>query len=162
MAVEAGSFLVLANHPHRAQEIEEISWHQSGLTRKSLVVWSVGDFLSHRFVSGMLLFQLMKEEVDIGSGRSKARVQCYQYVPLCNLNYYKTDQRTVKTAHKWPWQIKHSPVLHATENVLKRCRLKMESQDSCDECQRAEDYMQNYWGKQFQMSLETGFQCLKF
>ena len=110
--------------------------------------------MSHRFVSGLLVFQLGKEN-------GKACVQCFQHVPLCNLNYYQTDPRVVKRKHLRENEINHSPVLHATERVLERCR-QLEvgmDPDGCVECRRAQDYMQNVWGRQFQMNLDKGFQC---
>ena len=54
-AVAAVAFLVLANHPHRPQKIEQVHWKQEDENRETMVVWSVGDFLNHRFVSGILL-----------------------------------------------------------------------------------------------------------
>ena len=110
--------------------------------------------MSHRFVSGMLVFQLGKEN-------GKARVQCFQHIPLCNLNYYQTDPRVVRREHNRENEIHHSPVLHPTERVLEWCRQLEEGiePDGCKECHRAQDYMQNFWGKQFQMNLDKGFQC---
>ena len=158
-AVSSGAFLVLANHPHRAQKIERVQWTRGTESRQSVVVWAVGDFLNHRFISGILLFQLQKQ---VDGERVRARVDCFQYAPLCNVNQNQEDNRKHKKEYNRWWEIKHAPVLHLTQDVISRCEGRGEEDEGCRECRAAEESLENIWGREFKMNPEEGFQCREF
>lgn len=76
-AAEAGSFLVLGNHPHVPQKLETVQ-RPDGAT--SLVVYSLGNFASGHIndkmrTSGMLFFH-------VGYRKGELQVLFYQHQPL--------------------------------------------------------------------------------
>ena len=84
--LEAGAILIIGNHPHASQPIEVYKVHK----RRTAVVWSVGNFISHQGYgikyqfqrdirkrsSGILTFQLK----PIANGWD---FDCFDYVPTC-------------------------------------------------------------------------------
>ena len=84
--LEAGAILIIGNHPHVSQPIEVYKVHN----RRTAVVWSVGNFISHQGYSvrnkyqrdirkrssGILTFQLKPF-------RNGWEFDCFDYVPIC-------------------------------------------------------------------------------